>query len=97
MPGQKPRYGWPQGNFPGHVNEAYAGLPGMQCTIGNCALHDSPAAAAGDTAGEIGSVHTDVLYLPAEGSTPCTADPLFSLPIHFEPIIGCAALAYSME
>ena len=34
-------------------------------------IHDSPAAAAGDTTGEIGSAHTEVLYLPAEGPSPC--------------------------
>ena len=35
--------------------------------------HDSPAAAAGDTTGEIGSAHTEVLYLPADGPSPCTS------------------------
>ncbi len=34
--------------------------------------HDSPAAAAGDTTGEMGSAHTEVLYLPADGPSPCT-------------------------
>lgn len=33
--------------------------------------HDCPATAAGDTTGEMGSAHTEVLYRPADGPSPC--------------------------
>ena len=35
--------------------------------------YDSPAAAAGDIAGDMGRAHTDVLYRPADGPSSCTA------------------------